>query len=83
MRRTAEDTQLYQIISVDGDRLRYQARTATGALYDAFDLVKPKRGAGPNRLIERTPRDVPENRRPEPPAAPAPGNAAPGTPAAG
>jgi hypothetical protein len=75
MRRTAEDTQLYQIISVDGDRLRYQARTATGALYDAFDLVKPKRGAGPNRLIERTPRDVPENRRPEPPP--------PGTPAAG
>ena len=40
MRRSAEDTQLYQIITVDGDTLRYEARTAVGDLYDAFDLRK-------------------------------------------
>ena len=38
MRRAAENTQLYQIISIDGDTLRYEARTATGELYDAFRL---------------------------------------------
>ena len=31
--RVAEDTQLYQIITVDGDELRYEARTANGTLY--------------------------------------------------
>ncbi|RUL88780.1 purple acid phosphatase family protein [Tautonia sociabilis] len=53
MRRKAEDTQLYQIIRVDGDRLSFEARTAIGALYDAFDLVK--REGKPNELIEGTP----------------------------
>ena len=40
MQRAAEDTQLYQIIRVDGNQLRYEARTARGALYDAFTLTK-------------------------------------------
>ena len=40
MLRSAENTQLYQIIKVNGDRLDFQARTATGALYDAFVLRK-------------------------------------------
>ena len=40
MRKTAENTQLYQIIKVDRDHLRYEARTATGALHDAFTLRK-------------------------------------------
>ena len=40
MQRSAEDTQLYQIITIDGDRLRYEARTAVGDLYDAFELQK-------------------------------------------
>ena len=40
MRRAAENTQLYQIITVDGDELRFEARTATGELYDAFRLNK-------------------------------------------
>ena len=44
MLRSAENTQLYQIIKVDGDRLDFQARTATGALYDAFVLRKLARG---------------------------------------
>jgi len=58
----AEDTQLYQIIHVDGDDLRYEARTANGTLYDAFTLHK--RNGEPNELIEQVP-DKPENERPE------------------
>lgn len=58
--RMAEDTQLYQIISVDGDQLRYTAHTATGKIYDAFTLTKET--GKPNRLIERVP-DSPERRR--------------------
>lgn len=57
--RTAEDTQLFQIITVDGDELRYAARTATNRLYDAFTLKK--RPGQANALIEALP---PENRRP-------------------
>lgn len=48
--RRAEDTQLYQVITIAGDELRYEARTAMGALYDSFTLVKTP--AGPNTLIE-------------------------------
>ena len=53
MRRKGEDTQLYQILHIDGDRLTYEARTAVGDLYDAFDLVK--QAGQPNELIERRP----------------------------
>jgi hypothetical protein len=53
MKRAAEDTQLYQIIRVDGDQLHYEARTATGSLYDGFTLIK--RDGKPNRLVERVP----------------------------
>jgi 3',5'-cyclic AMP phosphodiesterase CpdA len=60
MRRAAEDTQLYQIITVDGDELRYAARTATGMLYDAFTLRK--RPGKTNELTDRIP-DTPELRR--------------------
>ena len=56
-KRVAEDTQLYQIISIDDSVLSYKAYTATGELYDAFTLEK-KDGA-PNRLREHLP---PENR---------------------
>lgn len=49
--RRAEDTQLYQIVSIDRDQLHFEARTAVGALYDAFTLVK--RDGMPNELIER------------------------------
>jgi len=64
MKRVAEDTQLYQIIHVDGNTIRYEARTAKGDLYDAFRLVKGPDGK--NELIEEVP-DRPENLR-----APAP-----------
>jgi PAS domain-containing protein len=63
--RRAEDTQLFQVISVNGDELRFEARTATGRLYDAFRLLK--RQGQPNQLIESLP---PENRRPAPKPAP-------------
>ena len=62
MRRGAEDTQLYQIISIDGDTLRYEARTATGELYDAFRLKK--RSGEINELVNEIP-DTPERRRVE------------------
>ena len=60
MARAAEDTQLFQVIRIDGDVLNYQARTARGVLYDAFELRKAK--GKPNRVISRIPA-TPENRR--------------------
>jgi hypothetical protein len=51
--RGAENTQLFQVISVDGNRLKYEALTATGELYDAFDLVKSADGT--NKMIDLTP----------------------------
>ena len=50
--RAAENTQLVQLIEVDGDKLSYQSFTATGDLYDAFDLIKQQDGK-PNKFIER------------------------------
>ena len=70
MRRSAEDVQLYQIIAIDGDVLRYEARTALGEPYDAFELHKQPDGR-PNRMVERIPA-TPEIRRPAPQAAAAP-----------
>ena len=60
MVRAAEDTQLYQIIHIDGEELRYEARTAIGDVYDAFTLVKQPGSI--NKLIERVP-DTPERLR--------------------
>jgi acid phosphatase type 7 len=60
MKRVAEDTQLYQIVTIDGGELRYEAKTARGDLYDAFTLRK--REGEPNELIEQIP-DTPERRR--------------------
>ena len=48
MQRAAEDTQLYQVIRIDGKQLRYESRTARGALYDAFTLTKAN--GRPNRI---------------------------------
>jgi hypothetical protein len=48
MQRAAEDTQLFQVIRIDGKKLRYEARTARGTLYDAFTLTKSK--GKPNKL---------------------------------
>lgn len=56
MDRLAEDTQLFQIINFTEDRVVYEARTATGELYDAFDI---------ERLADRTKRVI--DRRPDSP----------------
>jgi 3',5'-cyclic AMP phosphodiesterase CpdA len=59
MERAAQDTQLYQIVRVDRDKLSYEARTGRGVLYDAFELRK-ERGR-PNKMINRVPA-TPERR---------------------
>ena len=83
MVRVAEDTQLYQVIHIDGMKLRYESRTATGELYDAFELTKEI--GLPNTLLEIPP-EVQERRRQEAnvPAAILPGasNNVPATSAA-
>lgn len=64
MKRVAEDTQLYQVIHIDGGTLRFEARTAIGELYDAFELRK--RSGQINELIEIDP-ELPQRLRPESP----------------
>jgi acid phosphatase type 7 len=53
MKRLAEDIQLYQIIHIDGNKLRFEAHTAVGQLYDAFELIKQPGRI--NELIELQP----------------------------
>jgi 3',5'-cyclic AMP phosphodiesterase CpdA len=65
MQRAAEQTQLYQIVHIDGPTLRYEAHTADGELYDAF--VLKKRPGMANELIEQ----IPETRERIRPATPA------------
>lgn len=52
MVRRGEFTQLFQIITVSNDTLKYGAYTPTGNLYDAFDLIKKN---GKKRLINKVP----------------------------
>lgn len=47
--RVAEDTRLYQIIDLDANRLSLRSYTATGRLYDGFNLIRDASG---NRLEE-------------------------------
>ena len=49
-KKFGEDTQLYQIIDINNENLRFRAYTATGKLYDEFLLQK--RIGKPNLLIE-------------------------------
>jgi hypothetical protein len=58
MERGGENTQLYQVIRVERDTMRYRSYTATGTLYDAFDLVR--RPDKPNEMIELDVADTPE-----------------------
>jgi 3',5'-cyclic AMP phosphodiesterase CpdA len=58
LNRVAENTQLFQVINIEGNKLKYEAYTAIGQLYDAFDLVKrPKKE---NQFIERVKQAIPE-----------------------
>lgn len=56
MKRVAEDTQFYQIVQVEKNKLMYEARTATGETYDKFELRK--RPNQPNQLVEKGPRSA-------------------------
>ena len=56
--RGAANTQLFQLITIDNDSLHYKAITATGNVYDAFDLVK--QADKPNLLIEKFSPETPE-----------------------
>jgi len=47
--RVAEDTELYQVVDVAEDRLQFRTYTASGRLYDGFDLTRHADG---NRLAE-------------------------------
>ncbi len=49
--RIGNNKQLFQVISIDGDKLSYKSYTAIGELFDAFDLVKNSNGV--NTFIER------------------------------
>jgi len=68
MVRQAQDTQLYQIIHIDGDKLHYEAYTAIGEVYDAFSLTK--QSGSINKLTEEIP-NTPERLRPPVLATPA------------
>ncbi len=49
--RKGENTQLFQVINIKGDRLVFESYTAIGELYDAFELIKD--GDKPNKFLER------------------------------
>ena len=49
-RRSGTGVQLYQVVTIDGDRLRYESRNALGEKYDGFTLTRNE--TGPNTLTE-------------------------------
>ena len=50
-KKLGENTQLYQIVDIDGNKLRFRAYDATGKLYDEF-LIQKQIGK-PNLLVEK------------------------------
>lgn len=50
MSPTGEDLQLFQVLRLTGSRLDYEARTATGRLYDSFSIIDD--GDRGKRLLE-------------------------------
>ena len=58
MAPVAEDTQLFQVLRVARGELRYEARTATGRLYDAFSLVGDR--ASGRRVVEHVEGRIPQ-----------------------
>ncbi|WP_246581463.1 purple acid phosphatase family protein [Echinicola shivajiensis] len=54
MDRKAYNTQLFHWVEVSGNKLEFKAFTATGELYDAFDLEKE--ASGKNQLVNHIPR---------------------------
>lgn len=60
MDRSAVYTQLFHVVTIDKDNLNFKTFTATGELYDAFDLIKQK-GQG-NKVVDKIPTDVKERK---------------------
>ncbi|WP_226789751.1 purple acid phosphatase family protein [Flagellimonas hadalis] len=58
--RAAENTQLFQVISIEDNRLSFESYTAVGELYDAFELIK--RTGLPNEFIDRSDKAIAERR---------------------
>lgn len=58
MERVAGHTQLFHIVDVADNVLRFRAFTATGELYDEFELHKVP--GKTNRLVDKTPNNTPE-----------------------
>lgn len=58
MDRAASNTQLYQTVSINGDKLTYQSFTVTGEKYDSFELTKSSNGQ--NTLTDQAPVLSPE-----------------------
>ena len=63
MARASEDLQLYHVVYVDSDSVRFETKTATGHLYDAFSIQK--RLGQPNKIIEQIPENFSEHLRDE------------------
>lgn len=61
MQRVAEGTQLYQLVTVEKNRIHYQAKTAAGELYDEFEL---HRNGEKVEIKDMTPK-TPERRFPK------------------
>ncbi|MCW5933423.1 MAG: metallophosphoesterase family protein [Fimbriimonadia bacterium] len=59
MQRAASNTQFYQVIRMEQDKLTYESRTVTGELYDAFELRK--RSGKPNQLVNKIPKTPDRN----------------------
>ncbi len=53
MKRKARNTQLFQVITIDNNKMTYEAFSADGELYDAFDLIKS--GKKGNKLVNKIP----------------------------
>lgn len=53
MARRAQNTQLFQLITLEGNELLYRAFTAAGELYDSFELKKGNDGV--NQLTDKIP----------------------------
>ena len=47
--KAGANKQLFQVISIDGNKLSYRSYTAVGDLFDSFDLIKNENGI--NTLI--------------------------------
>ncbi len=60
MLRKAENTQLYQVMEINGNELIYNSYTPDGKIYDAFSLTKGKNNK--NNLVELK-NDYPVERR--------------------